>query len=194
MDGCKVTFALECFFRHHHHHCPCVQFYSQWLAIYDHFHLKRLPSLSIELIWYREYSLRHLPESWPPSCTTRTEPSVFADHSSVFELVTLTSATSWFLTMTNIFDVTHFAGIITLGCAEWTLGGSVAVLATPKTTIASLSAHFMDFFCLETSTGLATMLSDMSTISISLTFLAAASNPFATSRAFSKVSPDSASK
>ena len=52
-------------------------------------------------------------------------------------LDTLSSATAWLLTTTNTFDVAHFATIITVGCAEQTLGGSVAIFATSKTTITS---------------------------------------------------------
>ena len=107
----------------------------------------------LEQIWYKEYFdevlvgvlgslLHHFNGTLLPGSLLTTYLSS--------RLVTLTPATPWLLTMTNTFDVTQFSTIITMGCAEQTLGGSVAFLATLKTTIASFSAHFMDF-CLETS-------------------------------------------
>ena len=102
----------------------------------------------LEQIWYKKYFnevfagvlgslLHHLNGTLLPGSLLTTYLSS--------RLVALTPATPWLLTTTNTFDETQFSTIITMGHAEQTLGGSVAVLATNKTIIASLSAHFMDF-------------------------------------------------
>ena len=131
---------------------PLCPFHSQWLAIYDHFHLQRLAILFradlVQGVFVEALTrvlasfLHHLDGTLLPGSLLTTSRSS--------RLVSLTSVTPWLLTPTNNFDVTHFDTIITLGRVERTLGGSVAVLDTPKTTRASLSTHFMDF-CLETS-------------------------------------------
>ena len=137
MDGCRVTLdhLLRKVSSDTNVTAARVQFHRQRLAIYDHFHLQRLTGLfRANLVQgvFTEMLTRVLASLLHHSDGTLLLGSLLATYRSS-RLVTLTSATSWLLTMVNTFDVAHFATTITLGRAEWTLGGSVAVLATPKT-------------------------------------------------------------